>query len=130
MIVVLRKEVLYQKNEKVIYKSYNLINDTYGMWMPIPEGALKYKAVFLHIFPYNENKKAAVITELGEYKWVDLKWKMSEMTKEEKEEWSSYQVKDSKCICNGEPKSGKCIYCKGGIIYNSYGYNYSNSGLD
>ena len=130
MIVVLRKEVLYQKNEKVIYKTYNLIKDTYGMWMSIPEGALKFKAVFLHIFPYQANGKAAVVTELGEYKWVDLRWKITEMSEEEKEEWSSYRVKDSRCICNGKPKSGECIYCEDGIIYNSYGFNRSNKYIE
>jgi hypothetical protein len=122
MIVVLRNELLYCAGNMQIYKTYNPKLDRYGMFMPIPKGAVKHKAVFQHIFPFGADGRAAVITEAEVYRWMNHDWKMCDMTDAEKLEWSTTLVKGSRCNCADTCDTIDCPYCEYGIIYNTYGF--------
>ncbi|WP_224995504.1 hypothetical protein [Cesiribacter sp. SM1] len=136
MIVVLREELLYKKGETRIFKTYNPELHRYGLFMPISSGAKKYKAVFLHIFKYEYiptygEERAAVVTYQEEYKWLDLSWKNKDMTPGEQDEWSSYLIKNSVCLCrDSEALRRNCKLCGAyGQIENPYAERHLNKFL-
>jgi hypothetical protein len=119
MVVILRKEVLGECGDKVIYKTYDNETDKYGLHKETPEGVTSLSENYIHIFPYQDNKAAAITVD-EEYVWINSDLEESAMAIEDKWLCEALVIQDSVCNCLTVDNYLECDLCVFGNIANSY----------
>jgi hypothetical protein len=119
MVVILRNEVLGKCDNKIIYKTYDSKTDRYGLYKETPEGVTSLLENYIHIFPYQGNK-AAAITGYEEYVWISSDLEENPMADEDRWLCEASVIQDSKCNCIDTDSYIDCELCIFGRIHNSY----------
>ena len=113
-MITLHNELLYKAKDRELYKTYCSERQLFGISCQTTAGTKESHPEYAHVFSFDRNGRGAVVTQQGEYKWIDSNLIVTSMSSESENYYATLYRTDSKCNCFGT--AYRCGHCAAGII--------------